>query len=94
MCDHFQTTPPMPVHLVAFTVCDCKGSLVGETHRARIWTVDVAKNLSFAEETLRTIMPFLEDYFDTKFPFPKIDFVVVPNMVEYAVNGWGLVFFR
>lgn len=84
----------MPLHLLGFVVCECQDFLVDETTVAKIWTNDFTQKLSFAKENLRKIITFFEDYFQTKFPFPKIDFVVVPNMLEEGVNALGLVYFR
>lgn len=92
----------MPVHLVSFTVCDCKEFIVNYKNAGavtRIWTTTktndiVEKSFSFAEESLRRIMVFFEEWFNIKFPLPKIDFVVLPILTENIVNGWGLVLLR
>lgn len=86
----------MPVSSVAFVVCNCESKVVNHTSVGAItslWT-NGKEEAAFALESAGKIMKFFEDYFDFKFPLPKIDFVVVPNLAETALNSWGLVFFR
>lgn len=86
----------MPASSVAFVICNCKPAITSSTPVGtvtRIWSSET-EDVTFAEESAGKIVTFFESFFDLKFPLPKIDFVVVPNLRQSALHGWGLVFFR
>lgn len=92
--DYFQTTPKMSTYLTAFLVSDLQG--FGSSDKLiKIWT---RKYLSFqsryAAEITPTILHFFENYFQIKFPLPKIDIVAVPDFGYSAMENWGLITFR
>lgn len=89
----------MATHSVGFVVCDCEALKVDQESAGAIVTIWAPRNrlggsADFAQQHAFKIIKFFESYFDVKFPLPKIDLVVVPNLEEAAVNNWGLVLFR
>ncbi|XP_025830380.1 aminopeptidase N-like [Agrilus planipennis] len=93
--DHFVKTPKMTTYSLAFSVGDLDNREVSrETPQFRIWAVDKLHESNYSAEMSVKALNYLEDYFGMKYPLPKLDFVVVPDLVEDAVESWGLVAFR
>lgn len=91
----------MSTYLVAFIVSDLvkTNSSLGESSDSmpaiNIWTrPEVADMTDFSYNITKKILPFLEDYFGTKFVLPKIDMVSVPDFGFSAMENWGLIIFR
>ncbi len=40
------------------------------------------------------VLPFLNDYFDLPYPYPKLDLVAAPDFAMGAMENWGAIFFR
>lgn len=96
--DHFEATPPISTYLVAFTICDFEHiQSTNSTHGPvyRVWAPkdDISK-ANYALEVAQEILPFLEQYFDIKYPLPKLDLIAIPSFGMDAMENWGLVHFR
>lgn len=96
--DHFEETPPISTYLVAFTICDFEhiqssNSTHGPVYRVWAPKDDISK-ANYALEVAQEILPFLEQYFDIKYPLPKLDLIAIPSFGMDAMENWGLVHFR
>lgn len=61
----------------------------------KIWAPpESVKNTKYALEVGQKILPFLESYFDLKYPLPKLDFLAIPDFPQSSMENWGLVSFR
>lgn len=97
--DHFCITPPIPVNLVFFMVCQCETSVVNHTNSSvlvRVWTItkNSNNNITLAIKYMHTAIKFFENYFNVQFRLTRIEFVIMPYLIESAMHSWGLVFFR
>ena len=94
----FNTTPKMSTYLFAFVVGDLhsvstktKGNI-----EVNIWANknhELSK-LDFALDVAKRSIEFFEDYFDVKYPLPKMDLVAIPDFSSGAMENWGLVTYR
>jgi aminopeptidase N len=92
----FQTTPPLPSYLLAYAV--------GPLERVAIDGMSVpgyvympkghAGKAGFVIRETPTIVAALEDYFGLLYPFPKLDFVAVPEFAFGAMENPGLITYR
>jgi aminopeptidase N len=93
----FETTPIMSTYLLAFVYGDIKSSESktknGTIVRAYATPYNV-QHVDFALETAVKCLEFYEDYFDIKFPLPKIDMVALPDFASGAMENWGLITYR
>ena len=92
--DHFERSVPMSTYLVAFTVFDFK-FIKSADGNFRVWArseaIDQAKySLSIGPKILK----HYEDFFQIKFPLPKIDMVALPDFSAGAMENWGLITYR
>ncbi|MGD0524620.1 MAG: M1 family aminopeptidase [Polyangiaceae bacterium] len=93
---HFETTRPLPSYLVAFAVGDfdvVEGQKAPFPIRA-ITTKGKGANTSLALEASAALIAKLGDYFDVRYPYPKLDIVAVPDFAAGAMENPGLVTFR
>ena len=93
---HFETSRPLPSYLVAFAVGDFD-VLEGQTAPVPIRLIATkgrAKLGTAALEAAAALVPKLEDYFDVRYPYAKLDMVAVPDFASGAMENAGLVTFR
>ncbi|OHS95899.1 hypothetical protein TRFO_10315 [Tritrichomonas foetus] len=94
---HFHTTPPMPPYLVAFAVG--KWDMIsGYTQRGLpvdVYTpIGQTKKGEFALKIAKDSIDFFEDYFNIKYPLPRLQLASIPDFAAGAMENWGLVTFR
>ena len=92
----FMPTPPLSSYLIAYAV--------GPLDRVAIEGLSVpghvyvpkghAGELGFVLQHTPTIVAALEDYFDSKYPYRKLDFVAVPEFAFGAMENPGLITYR
>lgn len=97
--DHFEETVPMSTYLVAYTINDFeyRESVVKMTDDVvfRIWARrDAIDQVDYAKYVGPKVLKFYEDYFDIKFPLPKMDMIAIPDFSAGAMENWGLVTYR
>ncbi len=93
---HFETSRPLPSYLVAFAVGDFD-VVQGQTtpFPIRIITTKGRGGLtSLALEAATGLIAKLGEYFDIRYPYPKLDLVAVPDFNAGAMENPGLVTFR
>jgi aminopeptidase N len=93
---HFETTGPLPSYLVAFAVGDFD-VLEGQKEPFPIRVVTTrgrAQLAGLALDAATALVAKLGDYFDLRYPFPKLDLVAVPDFAAGAMENPGLVTFR
>ncbi|CAG9853689.1 unnamed protein product [Phyllotreta striolata] len=95
--DHFQTTPPMSTYIVAFTISDMKSisanKLLGPA--IKIWAPEGdLPQAQYALDVTMELLPFMEEYFDTQYPLPKLDLIAIPNFGKSAMENWGIISFK
>ena len=93
----FEDSVPMSTYLVAFIVSDLqsmqKKTKGGTT--VRVWARSEAlEQASLSLNTALTVLDHFEDYFQIKFPLPKIDMVALPDFSAGAMENWGLITYR
>jgi aminopeptidase N len=89
----FETTPKMPSYLVEFTAGDMAriSATEGGTEFG-VWAVrGLEKNGATALANAQTILADYNDYFDYKFPLPKLDSIAVPGGFTGAMENWGAI---
>jgi aminopeptidase N len=92
--DHFQRSVPMSTYLVAFIVADFEARH-SETGNVSVWTrKDALDQSAYSLEIGPLILHYFENYFQIKFPLPKIDMVALPDFAAGAMENWGLITYR
>lgn len=92
----FMQTPPLPSYLIAYAV--------GPLDRVAIEGLSVpghvyvpkghAGELGFVLRQTPIIVAALEDYFGSKYPYRKLDFIAVPEFAFGAMENPGLITYR
>jgi alanyl aminopeptidase len=92
----FMQTPPLPSYLIAYAV--------GPLDRVAIEGLSVpgyvyvpkghTGELGFVLQQTPTIVAALEEYFGSKYPYRKLDFVAVPEFAFGAMENPGLITYR
>lgn len=82
----------MSTYLVAFTVNDFKNMT---NNKFSVWArSEAVQSAAFALEIGPKILKYLEEYYQIKFPLPKIDMIALPDFKNGAMENWGLLTFR
>lgn len=97
--DHFDETVPMSTYLVAYIVhdFDYKESVAKGTSDVpfKIWARrDAVEQVEYAKVIGPKCLSFYEEYFDEKFPLPKMDMIAIPDFSAGAMENWGLITYR
>ncbi|CAH0563653.1 unnamed protein product [Brassicogethes aeneus] len=92
--DHYPETPKMPTYIVGFMITTLK-TTSNLDNLIRVWCRGILLGLTdFATDLAPKILNYLEDYFDIKFPLPKMDLVAVPEFGFSAMENYGMITFR
>lgn len=96
----FETSVKMSTYLVAYCVSDFEykeAVLSGEDDvKFRIYARrDAMEQVDYAADIGPKVLRFYEDYFQIKFPLPKIDMIAIPDFAAGAMENWvrGNLFF-
>ncbi|XP_070497871.1 aminopeptidase N-like [Chironomus tepperi] len=95
--DTFETSVKMSTYLVAYCVSDFEYKEVSmkDDVTFRIYARREAMNqVDYAADVGPKVLKFYEDYFQIKFPLPKIDMIAVPDFSAGAMENWGLITYR
>lgn len=92
----FKQTPPMPSYLLALVVGDFDVTPIdGLSVPGVIYSPKgTGADTGFAVSVTPEILSALEDYFGSKLPYEKLDFVAVPDFSFGAMENVGLVTYR
>ncbi len=94
---HFLTSPRMSSYLLFFAAGDFQrisrtvdGIDVGVV--VKRGDLDKAR---FALDAASHLLPYYENYFNTKYPLPKLDLIAGPGASQFfeAMENWGAIFF-
>ncbi|KAL6443877.1 hypothetical protein ACFW04_001721 [Cataglyphis niger] len=92
--DHYERSVPMSTYLVAFIVSDFDVRK-SEDGNFRVWARHDAINQSqYSLNIGPKILKYYEEYFQIKFPLPKMDMVALPDFSAGAMENWGLITYR
>ncbi|XP_065076994.1 aminopeptidase N-like [Ochlerotatus camptorhynchus] len=90
--DIYQQSVPMSTYLVAFVVCDFVHLSSGNY---AVWTrSDAISSARYALDVGPKILKYLEQFFDIKYPLPKMDMIALPDFSAGAMENWGLITYR
>jgi len=100
----FETSNPMPTYLIAMAVGDFDivewKDLPANDVRKRplslrgIATKGKGEKLKYALENTQGILESLEDYFQTEYPYRKLDILAVPDFAAGAMENPGAITYR
>lgn len=92
--DHYHLSIPMSTYLVAFAITDFD-VLKSQDNKFRVWTRPAAINQSqYSLNIGPRMLNYYEDYFQFKFPLPKIDMIALPDLLSHAMENWGLITYK
>ncbi|XP_055618476.1 aminopeptidase N [Toxorhynchites rutilus septentrionalis] len=90
--DNYQQSVPMSTYLVAFVVCDFDHLATGNF---AVWArSDAMTSARYALDVGPKILKYLEQFFDIKYPLPKMDMIALPDFSAGAMENWGLITYR
>ncbi len=95
----FATTEPLPTYLVAmavgnFDVAEHPGLPAGQPPQRILTVRGKSQHTGFALRQSSTILAQLTEYFDSAYPYQKLDQVAVPSFRAGAMENAGLVTYR
>lgn len=92
----FATTPPIPTHAVALVIGEltCVADRAGAVPLRVCAPASQLPRATFALEATKQFLPFYAAYFGAPYPFPKLDYVVVPGFSTGAEESAGVVMAR
>lgn len=96
---YFKESVPMVTYLACFIVCDFQNLPPLTVNPGNIPFTVYSQPLQvnktqYALETGAGITQFYINYFDIKYPLPKLDMIAIPDFVSGAMEHWGLITFR
>ncbi|KAJ3276438.1 Aminopeptidase 2 mitochondrial [Terramyces sp. JEL0728] len=100
----YATTPIMSSYLLAFCigefeyiegVANPKSPADAQPVTCRVYTLPGKKEQGrFALDVGTKTLEFFSEYFDIKYPLPKMDQIAIPDFSAGAMENWGLVTYR
>jgi aminopeptidase N len=89
----FARTPKMPSYLVEFSAGDlAEISATSGGTAFNVWAVrGQEQSGAYALANAQQILADYDDYFDYKFPLPKLDSIAVPGGFQGAMENWGAI---
>ena len=93
----FQPTPKMSSYLLFFGLGDFErvSKMVDGVDVGVIVKRGDADKAGFALDAAARILPYYEEYFDAKYPLPKLDLIAGPGESQFfsAMENWGAIFY-
>ncbi|KAG5672285.1 hypothetical protein PVAND_002422 [Polypedilum vanderplanki] len=90
--DIYSESVKMSTYLVAFVVSDFVNN---SDSSVSVWArSDTIQSTNYALSIAPKVIKFLEDFFDIKYPLPKVDMIAIPDFQFGAMENFGLITFR
>ena len=90
----FETSPLMSTYLVSIFVSDF-GNITNDFGNYSVWSrKNVLDSIMFTYKIGLQILPFLEEYTNISYPFPKLDNIAVLHIQTGGIENWGLIGYR
>ena len=92
----FNESVKMSSYLLAIVVSDFQ-CINGSVDGIRVSTCAQPKyfhKLDYALKKAKDIIHYLNEYFQIKFPLPKIDHIAIPQFLAGAMENWGLITYQ
>ncbi|MBI3707462.1 MAG: M1 family metallopeptidase [Proteobacteria bacterium] len=93
----FQATPKMSSYLFVLAAGELE-RLTGEADGVTIGVVTTSGKRAHGQYALASaidLLKYYNDYFDVKYPLPKLDLIAVPGGYSGAMENWGgIIFFE
>eukprot|EP00761_Pharyngomonas_kirbyi_P011617 gb/GECH01011643.1/.p1 GENE.gb/GECH01011643.1/~~gb/GECH01011643.1/.p1 ORF type:complete len:937 (+),score=196.25 gb/GECH01011643.1/:1-2811(+) len=93
----YKETPTMSTYILAFVVgeLDYIERIASNGVRIRVYTpLGKTEQGEFALDVATRILPYYEEFFDSKYPLPKLDLLAIPDFSAGAMENWGCVTYR
>ncbi|KAI0989893.1 hypothetical protein GJ496_006551 [Pomphorhynchus laevis] len=93
----FDRSPKMSTYLLAFVIGDLGFTETKDSNgvQVRVFTRRGCEEQGrFSLEVASKVLPYYAEYFDIKYPLPKVDLVAVPDFAAGAMENWGLITYR
>ncbi|CAG9823833.1 unnamed protein product [Phaedon cochleariae] len=96
----FEETVSMSTYLSCFIVSDFAHTENSFDNKGQIIPLKVyaspdnLNKTTYAGEVGKKVIEYYIDYFNIKYPLPKLDMVAIPDFVSGAMEHWGLVTYR
>lgn len=89
----------MSTYLVAYSINDFEYReapiKMKDDVKFRIWARrDAIDQVEYAKVVGPKVLKYYEEYFDIKFPLPKMDMIAIPDFSAGAMENWGESFLR
>ncbi|KAG5671182.1 hypothetical protein PVAND_001393 [Polypedilum vanderplanki] len=100
---NFFESVPMSTYLTVFIVSNFQNksqmvnvnSTIGEPFLLSVYsTPQQIDKTDYALETAKKVIEYYIQYFNIKYPLPKLDLAAIPDFVSGAMETWGLVTYR
>ncbi|KQM19291.1 M1 family metallopeptidase [Novosphingobium sp. Leaf2] len=93
----FGTSPKMSTYLLFFGVGDFerKTKMAGATEVGVLTKRGDVAQADYALNASADLLPWMNDYFGTAYPLPKLDHVAAPGRSQFfsAMENWGAIFY-
>lgn len=90
----FQESVPMSTYLVAWSITDFGYAEITTRNGVLIrgWArEDAVDAFAYSLQIGAEILDFFDEYFGTKFPLPKLDFISLPGFPYGGMENWGII---
>ena len=94
---YFDDTPKMSTYLLAFCIgeFDYVQKFTKDRVAVRVYTPPGKREEGyFALDAAVKSLEFYDDYFDVRYPLPKLDMIAITEFSFGAMENWGLVTYR
>ncbi|CAG0922228.1 unnamed protein product [Notodromas monacha] len=95
--DEFEVTPKMSTYLLAVTVSEFQSVTATTDNQTlvRVWMPpSLKRQAKLAIDIAPVVLKFYEKLFDIRYPLPKMDLFVAPDLAYGAMENWGLITYR
>jgi aminopeptidase N len=93
---HFAPTPSMSSYLVALAVGEFEvlEDTIEDVRLRIITTEGKREHGRYAMDATKKLLPYLNDYFGTRYPLPQLDQFCFPGFPAGGMENWGAIFYN